>query len=196
MEPQVALRAFDPFFTTKPQGKGTGLGLSQVYGVAKQSGGGVLLASVPAEGTTVTVFLPRSYQAPATAHDEVPAPDRLPNSTVLVVDDDPLVRETVVGAVAVLGCQPDSVPDGGAALRRIEDGPVPDVIVLDFAMPGLNGADAARAIRALRPDVPIIFMTGHADPTPLTDERWILVKPFRTSQLARVLAEALGVTPA
>jgi signal transduction histidine kinase/CheY-like chemotaxis protein len=196
MMPEVVARAFDPFFTTKPQGKGTGLGLSQVYGVARQSGGGVLVESEPGLGTSMTVFLPRSSSMPAQPRDDSLAPGQLPEVRVLVVDDDPLVREAVMNAVAVLGCRPEAVEDGDAAVRLLRCGTPPDVVLLDYAMPGMNGSDTARAIRAMAPDLPIVFMTGHADPAPLAGERWLLVKPFRSTQLARILGEAVSVTSA
>ena len=191
MPPEVAARAFDPFFTTKPQGKGTGLGLSQVYGVARQSGGGVVLASTPGQGTIVTVFLPRSSAAPSRGGGAADTAPPLPRGHVLVVDDDAMVRETVLGALAMLGCRTDVASDGAMALRLLQDGLRPDAVLLDFAMPGLNGAETASRIRATHPGLPIVFMTGHADPAPLSEERWLLIKPFRATQLARVMAEAM-----
>ncbi len=199
MPAEVVARAFDPFFTTKPQGKGTGLGLSQVYGVARQSGGGVTIDTAPGEGTSVLVYLPRSSRevprvadTPAIVTPTAETKDRF----ILVVDDDPLVGETVTSVLATIGCRYELLSDAASAIRRVLAGPPPDALLIDFAMPGMNGADAAAEIRAHLPDLPIIFMTGFADPAPLDRERFILTKPFRAPQLARILADALQPVPA
>lgn len=199
MPAEVVARAFDPFFTTKPQGKGTGLGLSQVYGVARQSGGGVVIDSAPGAGTSVLVFLPRSKAIIPVTNDSANGAGAAIDTAgrfILVVDDDALVGETVTGVLETLGCRYQLLSDAASAIRRIASGPAPDAMLIDFAMPGMNGADAASEIRKYLPDLPIIFMTGFADPAPLDGERFILTKPFRAPQLARMLSDALAFAPA
>ena len=195
MPPEVLARAFDPFFTTKPPGKGTGLGLSQVYGFAKQSGGGVAIKSVPNEGTTVSVFLPR---AKGVAAKPLPPPVELtvqapPSCAVMVVDDDSLVRETVARALMAMGCTPLTEPDADSALRRLERGAKVDAMLLDFSMPGMTGAELAARLRQARPELPIVFMTGYGDPATLNDEKLVLRKPFRSAELAQMLRQMLNL---
>jgi signal transduction histidine kinase len=194
MAPEVAARAFDPFFTTKPVGKGTGLGLSQVYGTARQCGGSVRLVSEVGRGTTVTLLLPA-----AEGVGEVPAPREPPaapgrNEVVLVVDDDPDVRILLAELLGDLGYSMRNAADGEAGLAALADGTV-DLIISDFAMPGMNGADFAQAARALRPELPILFTSGHADSRALeaaVGGAPILMKPFRYGELAEAIRKALG----
>jgi signal transduction histidine kinase len=194
MEPHVVARAFDPFFTTKPAGKGTGLGLSQVYGIAKQSGGGARLASRPGEGTTVTIRLPH-----AVADAKVAAPrDGGPvagtrGETILLIDDDNDVRELVAELLKDLGYDVTAVDSGEAAFRAL-DRFVPQLMVLDFAMPGLNGAEVATVARRRHPDMRILFLSGYADTSALesaVDRAPLLHKPFHPSELAAAVRAAL-----
>jgi PAS domain S-box-containing protein len=197
MPPEVAARAFDPFFTTKDVGKGTGLGLSQVYGIARLAGGTARIESRPGSGTTVRVFLRRTdREVPTEAVSGVIAGGReTPTATVLVVDDDADVRRFLVASLEGLGYRVEEASDGHAGLAALERF-VPDVMVVDFAMPGMNGAEVARAARVQRPDLSIIFASGYADTAALMSIDGgavaVLRKPFRVEELEAVLADALS----
>jgi signal transduction histidine kinase len=198
MSPQVVERAFDPFFTTKGVGKGTGLGLSQVYGVARQAGGAAKIESglkhEGGRGTTVTLFLRRSGRPAEAAPDHsAPRPVLAPDSgrTVLVVDDDPPVRALACETLAMLGY---AVLDAGSGAEALEilSNTRPDIMLLDYAMPGMSGAELAGKARERWPGVPIVFASGHADTAAveqaLGGEALILRKPFNMESLARALA--------
>ncbi len=200
MTPEVAAKAFEPFFTTKEIGRGSGLGLAQVYGFAKQSGGGVILDTVPGRGTTVSVLLPRASEhagttpTPATPATSTTWPGR--SCRVLLVDDDDAVREVSASLLQELGCIVEQADSGEAALAALEqwtEPTTPDLVLLDFAMPGMNGVEVATAIRTRLPALPIVFATGYADLSALsTIERChVLQKPYREPQLRTVLERAL-----
>jgi signal transduction histidine kinase len=195
MTPEVLAKVFEPFFTTKEVGKGSGLGLSQVFGLAKQSGGGVRIDSTPGEGTSVKVYLPRARSA-VTEAQEAPAasaPQAGGDVQVLVVDDDSAVREVTASLLADLGYRVIEAGSGGAALELLERETDINQMLLDFAMPGMNGAEVAREARARRPDVPILFVTGYADTAALGEagEDVILRKPYVEQELAAKLRAAL-----
>jgi signal transduction histidine kinase len=196
MAPEVLARVFEPFFTTKEVGKGSGLGLSQVFGLAKQSGGGVRIESAPGKGASVEVYLPRSAQAPEPA--PAPGPD-VPAAApadrkVLVVDDDHAVREVTAAMLVDLGYEVMEAGSGGAALDLLARHTDIDLLLLDFAMPGMNGAEVAREARLRRPQLPILFITGYADTAalPQAPAYGILRKPFRSDELAARLKTMLG----
>jgi signal transduction histidine kinase len=202
MAAEIIERAFDPFFTTKSTGKGTGLGLSQVYGVARQAGGGARIVSTPGKGTTVTVLLRRSEAA--VVHD-APQPDLEPvlapaaGAQVLVVDDDDQVRALLVETLTMLGYRVTPADGGQAALTALK-ARRPDLMLVDFAMPQMNGAQVADQARRVWPDLPIVFASGHADTAAIqaavgADAR-ILRKPFDMDELARMLGAVIGRTPA
>jgi DNA-binding response OmpR family regulator len=186
MASDVAARAFDPFFTTKPPGKGTGLGLSQVYGIAKQSGGDARLRSKLGAGTTVTLLLPRAIQ-PAIQSEATKQEPQAPDfGTIVVVDDDPDVRDLVFELLVGLGYDVHTADDGEAGLALLQR-VVPDLLILDFAMPGINGAELARAARTRNPDLNILFLSGYADTSALeaaVGRVPLLRKPFRPVELA------------
>ena len=197
MPPEVAARAFDPFFTTKDVGKGTGLGLSQVYSIARQAGGTARIESRPGEGTTVRLLLRRTAQGVIAepVSGESARYDDKSSATVLVVDDDADVRSFLVDSLEALGYRVEPAEDGHAGLAafdRIE----PDLMVVDFAMPGMNGAEVARAARERRPDLPIIFASGYSDTAAIEGVAGsgtvVLRKPFRIDELHAAVAEALG----
>ena len=194
MPPEVLARAFEPFFTTKPVGKGSGLGLSQVFGLAKQSGGGVRIDTRLGEGTSVQVYLPRTTKV-AERDTKVaggPASCLEKDCVVLLVDDDDAVREVTAAILDDLGYKVIEAASGGAALERLAGGSAVDVVVLDFAMPGMNGAEVEREIRARRPQLPVLFATGYADFDLLeAGEDRIVRKPFRSEELASKLTLAL-----
>ena len=196
MTDQVLGRAFEPFFTTKEVGKGSGLGLSQVFGLAKQSGGGVRIDTEIGKGTVIRVFLPRAELAPVA--DPLPSGElqtaRASGQIVLVVDDDEAGREVTANVLDDLGYEVIEAGSGGAALEQLERHPKIDAVILDFAMPGMNGADLARELRLRRPGAPILFATGYADAEALTDigDHLIVHKPFTQVELARKLSRTLA----
>jgi signal transduction histidine kinase len=195
MTEEVLGKVFEPFFTTKQVGKGSGLGLSQVYGLAKQSGGGVRIESAPGQGASVQVYLPRSHAAPARP-DPAPARSglaRLVDHKVLVVDDDAAVREVTAGLLSQLGYSVVEAGSGGAALEVLDEQDGIELLLLDFAMPGMNGAELAREARARRPELPILFLTGYADARvlPQLGREEILHKPFSQEELAAKVGAAL-----
>ncbi|PXW53080.1 MULTISPECIES: hybrid sensor histidine kinase/response regulator [Methylobacteriaceae] len=204
--PEVIARVFEPFFTTKEIGKGSGLGLAQVYGFAKQSGGGVRIDTRLGEGTTVRVYLPRVAAAsPADAAEPVAidcASARAPGDrpVLLVVDDDSAVREITVTKLAEGDYVVREAGSGLAALNILEHDPCFDLVVMDFAMPGMNGVEVAAEIRRRWPAIPVLFVTGYADQSALTREGVgqdrIVQKPFLDGELERKAAAVLAARPA
>ena len=196
MPPETAARAFDPFFTTKSVGKGTGLGLSQVYGMARQGGGTARVESRLGAGTTVRLFLPRTEAArpaPAVADPKVTAPE-IPAATVLIVDDDDDVRSMVADSLRALGYGVAQAADGPAALAVLDRQGI-DLVMVDFAMPGMNGAEVAEAIRDKRPGLPVVFVSGYADTAAIERAAGpnppMLRKPFRIGELEAMVGAAL-----
>lgn len=189
MPPDVLAKAFEPFFTTKDVGKGSGLGLAQVFGFAKQTGGGARIATVQGQGTTVTVFLPMVPGGQPTSEAAVPglaAGTQIagPARTVLLVDDDDAVREVTAILLEDLGCRVIQASTGAAALDILRSGQRIDVLMTDFAMPRMNGAELAREARALDPTLPLIFVTGYAELRGLEiEDAQLLQKPFGESDL-------------
>lgn len=194
MPPDVLARAFDPFFTTKGVGKGTGLGLSQVYGMVRQAGGAVRIASRLGAGTTVRMLLRESALAANAATDTMDeAPAARAPATIMVVDDDADVRGFIAETLRALGFEAHEAADGAAALAALER-LRPDAVVLDFAMPGCNGADVAREMRKLKPDLPIVFASGFSETAAIDavgGNTRLLRKPFRAEELRAALAEVL-----
>jgi signal transduction histidine kinase/ActR/RegA family two-component response regulator len=196
MPSDVAARAFDPFYTTKGPGKGTGLGLSQVYGIARQAGGTARIETAPGRGTTVHMWLQRTDIRPDAATPPTPFERKqsTPPATVLVIDDDADVRRMLVESLEALGYGVAEAEDGPAGLSILE-GATPDVVVIDFAMPGFNGAEVAKAVRARLPKLPIIFATGYADTAAIEEMAGphtpVLRKPFRMNELQAAVAEAI-----
>jgi PAS domain S-box-containing protein len=192
MTPDIIAKAFEPFFTTKEVGKGTGLGLSMVYGLVRQSGGAVVISSQPGQGTLVEMVLQRSSKPPRTVRQpgDGDAPHG-PAARVLLVDDDPGVRGVTATFLNELGHHTLEVGDGAAALAILDKGEAIDLLVTDYAMPGMSGLELANQFRARRPDVPILMLSGYADPTSVPRTFPLLRKPFRQADLARRVAELL-----
>ena len=193
MTPEVLARAFDPFFTTKPLGEGTGLGLSMIYGFAKQSSGHVRLHSTVDIGTTVSLHLPSHLDLDAVALEPgtqaVPPRAKL-GETVLVVDDEPVVRMLVVEVLEELGYAAIEAADGRSGLRQIEAGGRLDLLVTDVGLPGgMNGRQLANAARVCRPGLKVLFITGFAESFATGDGAMepgmeIMTKPFPMGALA------------
>ncbi|WP_144155847.1 ATP-binding protein [Paraburkholderia sp. BCC1885] len=190
----VISRVFDPFFTTKPIGKGTGLGLSQVYGIARQTGGTARIESEEGHGTAVTLWLPMrepvvsESEAVSMAEQKVQGVKR-----ILVVEDDNEVRGMLVDSLKMLGYVVTEAHDGKTGLGRLA-GDQPDLLMVDFAMPGMNGIDVITAAREVRDDLPVILATGYADVdiSRLAVRRCsILRKPFQLDELARTVRLSL-----
>ena len=199
MPDEVIRNAFEPFFTTKAPGHGSGLGLSQVFGFARQSGGDIRIASKLEHGTTVTIYLPRAAEGQAAPRIRIrPEPrqaqgDLQPHrgATILLVDDQQDLRETVEGLLSSLGYQTIVAESGCEALRLMDQNTRIDAMLVDFAMPGMNGADLARQVRQHYQTLPIVFMSGYQDEERLVQERWVLKKPFTSAMLTKVMSEAL-----
>ncbi len=200
MPAEVSERAFEPFFTTKEVGKGTGLGLSMVYGMAVQSGGAARIRSAPGKGTSVTLLFRQAEGAigDAIAGIDEPSGSIVPLApvSILVVDDDPDVRDFIVNSLQEHGYRVREASDGREGLAAIER-EAPDLVVLDFIMPGLSGAEVAKRIRAKRPKQPILFVSGYSETDAIKQiapDAPLLAKPFRAEALHKAVRRAL--TPA
>jgi PAS domain S-box-containing protein len=193
----VAARAFEPFFTTKEVGKGTGLGLSMVYGVARQSGGTARIESVLGEGTTVKLYFRRAEcQADVSAKGNAPAESahrHQGTSSVLVIDDDSDVRAFIAASLADLGHDVREAGDGESGLKLFR-AHRPDLVVLDFVMPGMSGAEVAQQILAEHPGQPILFVSGYSETEAINriaPRAPLLTKPFRAEALAAAVRATL-----
>jgi signal transduction histidine kinase len=195
MDEGTLKRAAEPFFTTKGVGKGTGLGLSMVQGLAVQSGGAMRLTSAPGQGVRVDLWLP---QAPAAVCEAQPRSERMavimPQEArrVLIVDDDPLVAAGAAAMLEDLGHTVVHASSGREALALIQAGCEVDLVLSDHAMPEMTGAELARRLRQLRPDLRLVLATGYADlPANVTAELDLprLAKPFDQDELSRAVAE-------
>ena len=194
MDEATLKRAAEPFFTTKEVGKGTGLGLSMVHGLTAQSGGSMRIFSTIGNGTTVELWLPIAEhvernsilpEGPAGAGGKKP-------HYVLVVDDDPLVAAATADMIDDLGHSVLSVFSGAQALERIREEPTINLVITDYAMPGMNGVDLANELRRVKPELQIILVTGYAEfPNDSHAKMARLTKPYRQEELARVIAGLL-----
>ena len=198
MTAEVASRAFEPFFTTKDVGKGTGLGLSMVYGFAQQSGGSMQIRSEPGQGTAVKLFFPRVGAPQASAAP--PAGQRTTaagSETILVVEDDDIVRGYVEGELKALGYRVIVTRNGPAALEILRGPETIQLLFTDVVMPGgLFGPELAREAARLRPDLRILMTSGYSEhPVEALDglgrEVQILNKPYRRHDLAMMLRSVL-----
>jgi PAS domain S-box-containing protein len=200
MSPEVLARAFEPFFTTKQVGQGSGLGLPHVLGVAQQLGGGVMVDSVPGEGTSVSVFLPRASGVPQNLRRTSllpPRPRALEGLRVLLVDDDVEVREIARAMLEEMGALVVEAPAARDAILMLRTEPDIDLVLADYTMPHMTGVELSQQVAALMPGVPVVLMTGYSA-TALGDMgphvRAVLQKPFRAEAMAMVMTEALGGT--
>jgi CheY-like chemotaxis protein len=197
MSEEVLAKAFEPFFTTKGIGKGSGLGLAQVYAMANRVGGRVRVDSDGKSGTTVTISLRR---ADPTRLDSIPAPLALAAGAseqfdILVVDDDHQVRMPLVDLLKSLGHRVLEAASGEEALAVLDDAAV-QILLCDFAMPGMNGVAVANLARASKPELSVVFMSGYADGDELRDavghNATMLRKPFDTDAVRRAIGNAAG----
>jgi signal transduction histidine kinase len=192
MSLDVVERAFEPFFTTKEVGKGTGLGLSMVFGVVHQSGGAVRLRSELGSGTTVLIYLPRAAHAalPRAGSAESAGVQSDAGARILVVDDDAAVRWVTVECLRGAGYCVAEADGGRAALTLLEREDPCDLVVMDHVMPGLSGQDTVRLARRARPELKVLFLSGHAAWGEAGGDIW-LQKPFKTQALAEAVLRAL-----
>jgi CheY-like chemotaxis protein len=193
MDSTVLERAIEPFFTTKDIGKGTGLGLSMVHGLAAQSGGRLVLRSEIAKGTTAELWLQRAGML-IDREKRLP-PDPVPHREklwVLVVDDDPLVLDSVRAMLDELGHRVEIASSGEKALLVVRNQPKLDAVLTDYGMPEMSGVQLAHALRSVRSMLPVLLMTGFAElPAELAQEFTILKKPFRLSDLSAALTRLI-----
>jgi PAS domain S-box-containing protein len=200
MPPEVAERAFEPFFTTKEVGKGTGLGLSMVYGMARQSGGAARIESRLGEGTSVKLLFRKADGQSASAHaaaaetEESPAVAARRAALVLVIDDDPDVRGFIVGTLEDQGYRVHEASDGREGLAAL-DREKPDLVIVDFIMPEMSGAEVARQIRTRHADQPLLFVSGYSETEAVKNtapDAPLLTKPFRAEALHKAVRAAIA----
>ena len=200
MEGAILARIFEPFFTTKEVGQGTGLGLSLVYAIVTDSGGAIDVKSAPQQGSTFTIYLPRSEVTLATKDS---GPARLPRGhgeRVLLIEDEAPVLAAATDMLSRLGYEAVSFCDGRAALAAFEAAPERfNVVVSDEVMPGLTGTGLSRVVRHYRPDLPIVLMSGYSSAILRQDAlaagvTELLIKPLQSHEIAATLARVLHRT--
>jgi signal transduction histidine kinase len=184
MDEETLEKAIEPFFSTKPVGKGTGLGLSMVHGLAVQLGGALKLNSRPGEGVLATLWLPVAETQPLEIEATAAQAPPHRTATILLVDDDPLIAMSTADMLEDLGHTVIQRNSGAGALDVLRGGEGVDLLMTDYAMPGMTGIDLAGAARAIRPQMPILLATGYADvPEGSRIDLPRLAKPYRQSQL-------------
>jgi PAS domain S-box-containing protein len=193
MDATTLKSAIEPFFSTKELGKGTGLGLSMVHGLAVQLDGALKLISAPGEGTTAELWLPVSTAPVMEIREMEPERSKAPASTILVVDDDALINMNTVDMVEDLGHTALEAYSGKQALEILGSDKRIDVLITDYAMPGMTGVELAGKARQLRPGLPILLATGYADlPSGTTTDLPRLAKPYQQADLATHIARLLA----
>jgi CheY-like chemotaxis protein len=202
MTPEVRERAFDPFFTTKPKGRGTGLGLSMIHGFVTQSRGAIELESEPGRGTTVSIYLPsgeRRSMRTLEGRDAGRRWEPAAGETILLVEDEDVVRDLVAGKLRELHYRVREARDGHAGLAAIQSTEPIDLVVSDIGLPGLTGLQMVEVGRRHRPDLKVLFMTGYAETMP---EDWsldantdLLAKPFAFDTLVQRMRALLADPP-
>lgn len=201
MAPEVLEKVFEPFFSTKPEGRGTGLGLSMVYGFVKQSGGHVSIYSEPGHGSTVRLYLPRSLAEEDRESLPALAPVEGGSETVLVVEDDDAVRETVIALISDLGYRVLTARDPQAGLSVIESGAPIDLLFTDVVMPGpITSREMARRAQERLPGIAVLFTSGYTQNSIVHGGKLdagveLLSKPYTQQALARRLRQMLAARP-
>jgi PAS domain S-box-containing protein len=201
MTPEVLARAFEPFFTTRPPGEGTGLGLAVVHGIVLDHGGAIGVQSAPGRGTTVQVYIPEANADPVAVVEEPGEPPRGVGERILYVDDEPDLSRLWRRMLEGIGYAVEAYPSGVAALEALRARPHAfDAVITDYSMPGMTGVALAEEVRRLRPDLPVLLMTGYSEG--VSGEvlerglvRRLIPKPFSTLVIAEALREALDRRP-
>jgi CheY-like chemotaxis protein len=195
-------KVFEPFFTTKDIGKGTGLGLSMVYGFVKQSSGHIKVYSEEGHGTTIKLYLPRATGETETMEVVTPSPSlQGGHETILVVEDDALVRNYVVSQIESLGYKSIAANTGAEALALLEHNVMFDLLFTDVVMPGgMNGRELAERVKRQRPGTRVLYTSGYTENAIMHHGRLdpgvaLLNKPYRKAELARKIREVLGEPP-
>jgi len=192
ISPEILARVMEPFFSTKEVGKGTGLGLSMTHGVVRAHGGSMEIESKPGSGTVVTVRLPRITVEPESSPPKVEAGDRGPMA-ILLVDDDMDIRFLVERMLQSQGHSVRSAASGASAIEILASGEIPDLVIMDQNMPGLDGVQTMAKMRVLQPNLPILISSGQPD-----IQEWdcfreanvgVLSKPFDMAELLAKLAQ-------
>ncbi|MFS8148178.1 response regulator [Rhizobium sp. BR 249] len=194
MDAQTLKKAIDPFFSTKELGKGTGLGLSMIHGLAVQLNGALRLTSELGVGTTAELWLPATERRPEEPIEtELPLAQAASKLKILLVDDDTLIAMSSVEMLEDLGHEVVEANSGAQALELVRNGGHFDVMITDYSMPGMTGAQLAQAVRAIRPALPIVLATGYADlPAGAEVDLPRLAKPYNQAQLAKEILKALA----
>ncbi|MDP3317323.1 MAG: response regulator, partial [Devosia sp.] len=202
MDPDVIARAFDPFFTTKPIGPGTGLGLSMVYGFAGQSGGAARIYSEIGKGSMVCIYLPRHAGETASEDEALQAVNDAPRAeggeTILLVDDEPLVRMLAVEQLEELGYSVIEAEDGPSAMRVLNSQRDISLLITDVGLPGgMNGRQVADAARVSQPRLEVLFITGYAENAVLNHGHLeqgmhVMTKPFQMDAFARRVKDLIA----
>ena len=196
--PAIRDKVFEPFFTTKEFGKGTGLGLSMVYGFVKQSGGHIKIDSEEGHGTTISLYLPRGIQEAVLPNVTATSELQRGSETILVVEDDALVRNYVVAQLKSLGYHTITAANGPEALALLDQNVAFDVLFTDVIMPGgMNGRELADAVTRRRPGVPVLYTSGYSEAAIMHNGRLdpgvaLLNKPYRQADLARSMRQVLA----
>jgi len=200
MDAATLSRVFEPFFTTKEQGKGTGLGLSTVYGIVTQSGGSIAVSSTPGRGTTFRIHLPRVTDAEYGNLREAPAAAAPTAETILVVEDEDRVRHLTCRMLESTGYHVLTARGGAEALQILDRHEQPVHLMLtDVVMPGMSGPDLEARAAGIRPDMRILYMSGHTDNDALRRAvldraAHFIGKPFTRDDLVRAVRKTLDST--
>ncbi len=199
MSAEVRARAFDPFFTTKPVGKGSGLGLSTVYGIVKQSGGSVAIDSAPGRGTTILVHLPLTAATPTAEPAQATPQPRGKAAKLLVVEDEPLVRDLLQRTLLRAGHTVVTAQNGEQALLQAQSHADFDAVITDVVMPHMGGRELITRLRRTNPTLPVLFVSGYSDDSEsllraTAGHGAVLTKPFTSAQLQEALARLLPDT--
>ena len=199
IDPKLMSKIFEPFFTTKDVGNGTGLGLSTVYGIVKQSGGHLFAVSTPGQGSSFVIYLPvyagAEVQSPAEARTKPQQADLWGHGTILLVEDEDIVRAIAERALTLQGYKVICATDGEEGLALLDTHDDIDMLVTDVVMPSMDGPTLGRQARVKRPNLPILFMSGYAEESLrqeiMLDNVNFLPKPFSVQQLGEAVKTAL-----